>query len=463
MRHIRSTAFAALAAAALTLTACSSADSGSSGASTGSGDASSAAGGSSVTINYWLWDANQLPQYQSCADAFTAENPSIKIEITQSGWNDYWNNLTTGMVAGTAPDVFTDHLNYFADLLDKGQIVDLQPYVDRDGVDMGQYYQGLATLWSDQNGDAYGLPKDWDTIAVAYNTQMLADAGYTPEDLESWTWNPDDGGTYEQIIAHLTVDQNGVRGDEPGFDKTKVAVYGIALDGNGAGFSQAEFSQYFFTTGWYFTDKNPWGTQYNFSDERYKATIAWARHMIEAGYMNDLETATSMDGNPLESFGAGKFATVPIGSWMIGSYEALDGVTVAYAPNPIGPSGKRASMFNGLTDAITTSSKHPEEAWQWVKFLGSAECQEIVAEAGVVFPAISSVSDETKAARVAAGQELDAFFVQVDEGTTFSPPITEHYADILALHQPIMDAILSGQSSVDALDAFNDQVNAMFK
>ena len=45
------------------------------------------------------------------------------------------------------------------------------------------------------------------------------------------TWNPTDGGTYEKTIAHLTVDKNGKRGDEPGFDKTKVEVYGLGLDG----------------------------------------------------------------------------------------------------------------------------------------------------------------------------------------------------------------------------------------
>jgi hypothetical protein len=37
------------------------------------------------------------------------------------------------------------------------------------------------------------------------------------------------------------------------------------------------------------------------------------------------------------------------------------------------------------------------------------------------------------------------------------------YADVLAKHQPVMDAILSGTESVDALDAFNEEVNALFK
>jgi ABC-type glycerol-3-phosphate transport system substrate-binding protein len=34
-------------------------------------------------INYWLWDSNQQPSYQACADAFEKESPDIRIKITQ--------------------------------------------------------------------------------------------------------------------------------------------------------------------------------------------------------------------------------------------------------------------------------------------------------------------------------------------------------------------------------------------
>ena len=38
----------------------------------------------------------------------------------------------------------------------------------------GQYAKGLADLWVAQDGKRYGLPKDWDTIAIFYNKKMLA-------------------------------------------------------------------------------------------------------------------------------------------------------------------------------------------------------------------------------------------------------------------------------------------------
>ncbi len=74
------------------------------------------------------------------------------------------------------------------------------------------------------------------------------------------------GGSYEKVIAHLTVDKAGKRGDEARFDKDNVDVYGLGLNGGGDSSGQTEWSYLTNTTGWSHTDKNPWGTHYNYDD-----------------------------------------------------------------------------------------------------------------------------------------------------------------------------------------------------
>ena len=54
-------------------------------------------------INYWLWDNNQLPSYQACAEAFEKQNPDIKIKITQTGWLDYWAEQRSEFVVRVIP------------------------------------------------------------------------------------------------------------------------------------------------------------------------------------------------------------------------------------------------------------------------------------------------------------------------------------------------------------------------
>src|SRR5690349_15123933 len=73
------------------------------------GKTSDTGSGGNVTLNYWLWDDNQTASYQACADAFHKTNPTITVKLTQTAWAQYWQNLTTQLASGGAPDVWTDH------------------------------------------------------------------------------------------------------------------------------------------------------------------------------------------------------------------------------------------------------------------------------------------------------------------------------------------------------------------
>lgn len=444
----------AMAAAAviptLVLAGCSA------GGDGGSGD------GGAVELQYVLWDSLQQPAYEECAAKFTEANPDITVKISQTGWEDYWTTLQANFVAGTAPDVFTDHVTWFPQFAEQGQILDVSDRIEADGLDLSIYQDKLVEVWQGKNGERFGMPKDWDTIGLVYNVDKIEEAGYTPEDLAALEWNPTDGGTFEDVIAHLTVDENGVRGDEPGFDKTKVATYGYGLNGSGGAFGQSEYSQFAVSNGWYFADENPWGTKFNYSDPKLKETIAWLRSIVEKGYSPTLEMVQSSSGM-LDPYGAGKYAMMADGDWNANSYFSVEGVKTGFAPTPIGPTGKRASMFNGLADSIWAGTKHPDEAWEWVKFLGSAECQDIVAEHAVVFPAIKTSTDKAFEAFAAKGMDLSAFLVHVEDGTTFIPPIAENWGDVQTIMTETTDSIMSLQSDVDALDAANEQVNALFQ
>ncbi|HET9650356.1 MAG TPA: sugar ABC transporter substrate-binding protein [Microlunatus sp.] len=444
----------------LALTACGggSSDSGGGG---GSGDQAIDTSNASGEISYWLWDANQLPAYQQCADDFHAKNPNITVKITQAAWDDYWTKLTNGFVGGTAPDVFTDHLSKYPEFVSQEQLVPLDATLQKDGIDTSIYQQGLADLWVGQDGKRYGLPKDFDTVSVFYNKKLIDDAGIKESDLQNMTWNPDDGGTYEKIIAHLTIDKNGKRGDEPGFDKTKVKVYGLGLDGgSGGGNGQTQWSMYTGTLPWQFTDKNPWGTHYNYDNADFQKTMGWMRSLIDKGYMPSVEAVTGQSSADI--FGAGKYAMVTNGSWMIGQMYSYKGIETATAPTPVGPSGKRSSMYNGLADSIWVGSKNKPAAAKWVEYLGSAACQDVVGEKGVVFPAVKTSTDKAQAAFKAKNIDVNSFLIQVKDGTTFLFPITDHASEIQGIMNPAMDAVWTGKAQPSSLTDANNQVNALF-
>jgi multiple sugar transport system substrate-binding protein len=412
-----------------------------------------------VTIKYELWDSAQLPAYQKCADVFMQKNPDIKIEITQLGWGDYWTGLQTEMVGGSASDVFTDHLAKFKEFANKEQLIDLTSYIKRDNVDASIYLNGLEKLWQTEDGKCYGLPKDWDTIAIVYNIDALKKAGITEAEANNLTWNPADGGTFEKFIAELSIDSSGRNGLDPKFDKNNVAQYGFALN-HSDDRGQGQFSSFAVSTGWMYTD-GLYNHSYHYDDPRFIATIKWLHRMELKGF--EAPYADTNNGANTLLF-SGKAATLLDGSWMIGTYVSNGAIPVGFALLPKGPEGRR-SMTNGLADSIWAGTKHSEEAWQWVKFLASEEAQKIVGSYGVVFPAIQSGVDAALKTYADKGINVKAFTDEAaDPDCTFVYPVLDNATKVTEIMTRAFDKISLGEEEESAaLSSANAEVNALFK
>ncbi len=412
-----------------------------------------------VVIRYQLWDTNQLPPYEECAATFEAANPGIDVQIEQLGWDDYWTGITTGFISGTAPDVFTNHLAKYPEFVALEQLVDIQPLVERDSVPTDIYYPGLADLWA-RDGARYGLPKDWDTVAVIYNVAMLEAAGIDPAIMDEWTWNLEDGGTFQETIAALTLDTNGNNGLSPDFDPTNVVQYGFVQDGTGGAYGQTQWSPFAVSTGWTFND-GPWSTTYYYDDPRFIDTVQWwADLSLEYGFAPSFEQISTLGATAL--FQAGTAAMTINGSWMIGTFLGSE-FEVGFGRLPAGPEGRR-SMFNGLADSIWVGTQHLEESWSWVKFLASAECQNIVGASGVVFPAIPEAAAMSQQMRADSGVDVSAFVEQAnEENGTFLFPIADFAGEISTIMNEAMDSIMLGQArAADVLPAANAEINDLF-
>lgn len=410
-----------------------------------------------VVIEYILWDSAQLPAYEEVAEAFMEQHPDITIEIDQMGWGDYWDDLTRRLAVGDAPDVWTNHVAFFLDFAERGQMMPLDDRIaESDVIDLDAFMPGLDELFV-YDGNTYGLPKDWDTIAVLYNREHLAEAGIDEAELQDLTWNPDDGGSFQELAARLTVDENGVRGDEDGFDPNNIDRYGYGVDWDGVTWGQTQFSHFPHSLGWTFHDET--GTEFYYDDQRLASTFEWFQDMISAGYKMPYEDAVDVN----ELFVAGETSLTTDGSWMIGWY--VDGMddNLGFAPLPAGPEG-RNSMFNGLSDAVWAGTDHPEEAWKWVEFLASPEAQEIVGSHGIVFPAVQSGTDIALEVYEERGIDVTAYTdLAFDEDKNHLHPIVENATDIADILQDAYDRVfLTGDDPASVFQQANNEIDALF-
>ncbi|MEM7798283.1 MAG: sugar ABC transporter substrate-binding protein [Chloroflexota bacterium] len=425
------------------------------------GEEEEMADGEVAEIRYINWDINQFPAYEECAANFNAANPNILVTVENIGWDDYWTNLQTEMVAGGAADVFTNHLARYPEFVSKGQILDVAEWADRDGVDVSIYLGQLEQLWT-RDGSRYGLPKDWDTVAVVYDKAALEAAGVTEEELNSAEWNPEDGGTFGEIMAKLTVDENGNNALSPDFDSGSVVQYGYGADYPGSGaYGQTVFSMFAASTGWNFID-GLYATEYNYDDQRFIDTMQWFQDSLESGIMAPYEDMSSLGSSA--AFAAGNTAMTTDGSWQIGFYSTIDGKDVGFARLPIGPEGRK-SMFNGLADSIWSGTENPEAAWEWVKYAASPDCLEVVGTYGVVFPAVSGGVQNALDVYEGRGIDVSAFTAQaLEDGGTFLFPVTDNASEISDIMVETLDAIYLGQAPAgDVLPDANARVNATFE
>ncbi len=150
------------------------------------------------------------------------------------------------------------------------------------------------------------------------------------------------------------------------------------------------------SNGFLYTDKNPWGTHYDSDNANFQATIGWFYSMVEKGYMPSVAAVTGQSSADL--YGAGKYAMITNGSWMINTTFGYKGVETTLAPPPVGPSSMRASLYNGLADSVYIGSQNKAAAVEWVECLGSPDCRNIVGENWIVFPAIPASTDKAEAA-----------------------------------------------------------------
>jgi multiple sugar transport system substrate-binding protein len=424
------------AAAALAITA---------GCSSGGGGGGTSG---STVVNWWTWDANQAQAYQLCANAFEKANPGVTVKITQYDVTDYFTKLTAGFVAGDAPDAFQNSVQYFQAYASQHQLLPLNSLISQSHLNLSQYSTGTSE-WEYTDGKQYALPMDWATAGVYYNKTMLAKAGYTTQDADSMTWNPQNGGSLGKMIAHLTIDKNGVRGDQPGFNKSQVKVYGLGVMNSGDFIGQTSWSPLVSTLGWVLGNTTMWPTQFNYNDPRFVETMNWVRSLSDKGYAPPFGAYTSGSGQATVSdyslIGAGKVALTIGGSWEAPTFSKLPGVQVGIAPTPMGPDGKRVVVSNSNGNNIWAGTKNPQLTWKWVSYQESQQCQTLAGKTGTLFPSIAESMDATTKAMASQGVDLSTWTQALKDGSVHPAEVYTNGAAMQEAMEPLLEAFFAGQ------------------
>lgn len=406
----------------------------------------SGGGSGSKTVNWWTWDDKQAAAYQVCAKDFEKANPGVTVKITQYDVTDYFTKLTAGFVAGNAPDAFQNSVQYFQAYASQHQLLPMDSYITKDKFDLSRFSVG-TDAWKFTDGKQYALPLDWAATGVYYSVDALTKAGYTKQDVDSLNWNPDDGGTFGKMVAHLTLDTKGRRGDQPGFDKKHVKTYGLGEMAAKDFIGQTTWSSFVSTTGWRLGDKSNWPTVFNYDDPRFVKTMDWIRSLEDKGYAPKIGQFTNSVSD-VDLLSSGKVALETGGSWEASTFAKIPGVKVGIAPTVLGPDGTtRAVLSNSNGNNIWAGTKNPDLAWKWVSFMGTEACQAKASATGTFFPSIPAAMDASAQALAKQGIDLSVFTDMLKNKVLYPSPVYGNGAAIQDAMEPLFEAYFAGQKN----------------
>jgi len=403
-------------------------------------------GTNEVQLVYQDWRTEWFPgMVQEMLDRFHAAHPHIRVFYIPDPI-DVADSLLTDMQAGTAPDVFAACCSFFPVLAQSGHTLDLRPFVEAD-LDEGALadwdpiqYKALSM----QDGQQYGLPKYHGALALYYNKDLFDQHEVAYPDPY---WDHDD---YLAAMWRLTHDRDG---------DGKTDLWGSMLD-----ISWERLQVHVNGWGGHFVDpRDP--ARLRMCEPEALAALEWLRaRMWDDGVM-----ATPLDVQTLgtrEAFVAGRVAMVEDGSWALKDILTEAGFRVGVAPFPAGPV-RRVTLATTDGFGIYGGTRHPEAAWELLKFLTGEAYGLAMARANYLQPARASLVDDwiriIREDFPDASQEMDLDVFA--EGHLQGYSVTaETYADMGAAQQAAQKAweeiFTLGQAPLSRLEEACQQIEA---
>ncbi len=283
---------------------------------------------------------------------FEKAYPNIKVNNTLVAYEALHDKIVAAAPAGTYDVVLGDCI-WPAEFGSKGIVKDLTPLVKT--LPVSQIFPGAIQM-ALYKGKYYGMPWILDTKYMYANTAMLSKAGLKPANL--LTWNG--------VVAALTAIKN-----------KKIVKYPFLGSWAQAEAVVCDYATLLGAFGGQFL--TPSG-QPAFNKGGGVTALAFMKMLIDKGLASPAST-TALEGDVLKAFAAEQIAvgvnwTFQLAASKDPKQSKIPQGDVAILHTPRGIAGKQAPGVNGGQPVmITTGTKHPNEAWQYVKFITSQAVQ----------------------------------------------------------------------------------------
>ncbi|HBY57016.1 MAG TPA: ABC transporter substrate-binding protein [Candidatus Atribacteria bacterium] len=351
--------------------------------------------------------------------------------------DDFQKNLINSLSAGTAGDLFYMDIFWAEYIIKAGQVEPLDDYLTKSTViSKDDIIPSLLNAFT-FDGKVYGIPKDFNSLALVYNKDLFDVAGVPYPD-ENDTWDD-----LENKLAKVVEAFNG-------------EVAGLALAPE-----FARFGAFAYAAGWEpFVDGKT-----NLMDPAFKEAFNWYTGLKEKGL-------GVMPADIGQGWGGGALTTEKVaaaleGAWILG-FLRDNAPNLKYGATllPKNPrTGQRGNFIYTVAWGLNANSNNKDAAFKVLEALTSPAAQQWILERGLAIPSRKALADNPYFEKdTPEAQANKIVFLGASAGNV-KPFKFKEYGD--QWMNPIniaLSEVMSGQKTADeALEIAQEQLNELMK
>ncbi|HET7472986.1 MAG TPA: sugar ABC transporter substrate-binding protein [Candidatus Limnocylindrales bacterium] len=308
-----------------------------------------------AVLSGWQSSDAENKALQDTVAAFQTAYPNVKVDYKVIT-GDYPTVMATNFASKNVPDVFYVDASFGQPWADQGFLEPLDDYIAKQGFDTSTFFPGYLSPFKGSDGKTYGLPKDGNTIGMAYNTAEVPTAPTTLDELVS--------------AATALKGKDGLKAPmclNPGLDRGLTFIY---------------------AQGGHIVSDD--GTQNMVDTPETKAAVQWYLDLFKNGIGM---TASDMGDDWCGTSLGKKHAAITFeGGWLDPAMTSTyPDVKYAWGQVPTGSSGSPVTISYTAAYAIGADSKNKDQAWTLIQYLVGKDGMTKWTEGGVALPSRSDV------------------------------------------------------------------------
>jgi len=312
-----------------------------------------------ATLSGWQSSDAENKALQDTVTAFAAAYPNVKVDYKVIT-GDYPTVMATNFASKNVPDVFYVDASFGTPWADQGFLLPLDDYIAKQSFDTSTFFPGYLAPFKGTDGKTYGLPKDGNTIGMAYNTADVPTAPATLADLLT--------------AATALKGKNGLKAPmclNPGLDRGLAFLYA-----QGGSIVSAD------------------GKTNMVDTPETKAAVQWYLDLFKNGL--GMTAADMGDDWCGTSLGKKHAAITFEGGWLDPAMSSTyPDVKYAWGQMPTGTSGSPVTISYTAAYAIGADSKNKDQAWVLLQYLVGKDGMTKWTSGGVALPSRSDVPTPT--------------------------------------------------------------------